>query len=306
MYPEVQNIRRSKHALKQLQGILPVLKPHVLLIENHMTRHYQQHRFEPHEPPINEAYSMEEVMTILKAAGHTLDQQTGLSFHGPPTIAHLTMEPPESSLTGPSDALADFTDYCLDTMDPTSSKPMVSFIKRFQNRSRETGPAEPCKHAASSRTHPANECCICRGPHFVHRCWHVLGLPEGIAAIKRITSSNSMLRTTDPGKETEPIIAIQDKMLRLSDIRTDQECQLSSSKIKAHQMVSRHIRPGSITPSQRSRQEIPDKAYLSLHLNRRQQEQPHLRETPMVHNQIHKKQLITYKKILSKDIDPAC
>jgi hypothetical protein len=28
-----------------------------------------------------------------------------------------------------------------------------------------------------------NECCICRGPHFVHRCWHILGLPEGIAAV---------------------------------------------------------------------------------------------------------------------------
>jgi hypothetical protein len=41
MYPEVQNIRRSQHVLKQLQGILPVLKSHVLLIENHMTRHYQ-------------------------------------------------------------------------------------------------------------------------------------------------------------------------------------------------------------------------------------------------------------------------
>jgi hypothetical protein len=187
MYPEVQNIQRSQHALKQLQGILPVLKSHVLLIENHMTRHYQQHRFETHEPPIDDTYSMEEAMTILKAAAHTLNQQTGLSFHGPPTIAHLTLEPSESSLItshNNNDALANFADYCLDTMEPTSSEPMVSFIKRFQNRSRETGPAEPCKHAACSRTHPVNECCICRGPHFVHRCWHVLGLPEGIAAIK--------------------------------------------------------------------------------------------------------------------------
>jgi hypothetical protein len=85
---------------------------------------------------------MEEAMTILKAAAHPLDQQTGLSFHGPPTIAHLV----------------------------TMAEPMVSFIKRFQNRSRETGPAEPCKHAACSRTHLVNECCICPGPHFVHRC----------------------------------------------------------------------------------------------------------------------------------------
>jgi hypothetical protein len=52
MHPEVQNIRRSQHALKQLQGILPILKSHVLLIENHMTRHYQQHRFETREPPL--------------------------------------------------------------------------------------------------------------------------------------------------------------------------------------------------------------------------------------------------------------
>jgi hypothetical protein len=86
------------HALKQLQGILPVLKSHVLLIENHMTRHYQQHRFETHEPPIDYTYSMEEVMAILKAAAHTLDKQTGLSFHSAPMIAHLTLEPSESSL----------------------------------------------------------------------------------------------------------------------------------------------------------------------------------------------------------------
>jgi hypothetical protein len=32
-----------------------------------MTRHYQQHRFEPREPPIDDAYSMEEAMAILKA-----------------------------------------------------------------------------------------------------------------------------------------------------------------------------------------------------------------------------------------------
>jgi hypothetical protein len=130
---------------------------------------------------------MEEAMTILKAAAHTFDQHMGLSFHGPPTIAQLTLEPSDSSLFtshNNADPLTDFADYCLDNMEPTSSEPMVSFIKRFQNRSRETGPAEPCKHAACSRTHPVNECCIYRGPHFVHQCWHVLGLPDGIAAIK--------------------------------------------------------------------------------------------------------------------------
>jgi hypothetical protein len=159
----------------------------VLLIENHMTRHYQQHRFETWEPPIDDAYSMEEAMTILKAVAHTLDQQTGLSFHGFPTIAQPTLEPSDSSMItshNNADALTDFADYCLDNMEPTSSEPMVSFIKRFQNRSHETGPAEPCKHAACSRTHPVNECCICHGPHFVHRFWHILDLPDGIAAIK--------------------------------------------------------------------------------------------------------------------------
>jgi hypothetical protein len=73
MYPEVQNLRRSQHALKQLQGILPILKSHVLPIENHITRHYQHHRFETSEPPIDTEHSMEEAMTILKAAAHTLD-----------------------------------------------------------------------------------------------------------------------------------------------------------------------------------------------------------------------------------------
>jgi hypothetical protein len=77
-----------------------------------------------------------------------------------------------------------FSDYCVDTMDPSSAEPMVAYIKRFQSRSRETGPAEPCKHATCSRTHPTNECCICRGPHFVYHCWHVLGLPDGITAIR--------------------------------------------------------------------------------------------------------------------------
>jgi hypothetical protein len=188
MYPEVKTIRRSQHALKQLQGILPVLKSHVLPIENHVTCHYQRHRFEKDEPPIDAEYSMVEAMTILKAAAHTLDQQTGLSFHGPPTVANINMDATSIS-SDPAfglhqDALDDFADYCLDTMDPSSSEPMVSFIKRFQNRGRETGPAEPCKHAACSRTHPTNECCICRGPHFVNRCWHVLGLPDGIAVMK--------------------------------------------------------------------------------------------------------------------------
>jgi hypothetical protein len=94
---------------------------------------------------------MEEAMTILKAAAHTLDQKTGLSFHGPLMVAQLTLEPSDSSMItshNNADALADFADYCLDNMEPTSSEPMVSFIKRFQNRSRETGPAEPCKHVA--------------------------------------------------------------------------------------------------------------------------------------------------------------
>jgi hypothetical protein len=188
MYPEVKTYRRSQYALKQLQGILPVLKSHVLLIKNHVTRHYQRHRFEKIEPPIDDEYSMAKAMTILKAAAHTLDQQTGLSFHGPPTVVNLEMH--ETTLSHDhdgslhQDALEDFAYYCLDTMDPSSSEPMVSFIKRFQNRGRETGPAEPCKHAACSLTHPTNECCICREPHFVNRCWHVLGLPDGIAAIK--------------------------------------------------------------------------------------------------------------------------
>jgi hypothetical protein len=53
MYPEVQNLRRSQHALKQLQGILPILKSHVLPIENHITRDYQRHRFETSESPID-------------------------------------------------------------------------------------------------------------------------------------------------------------------------------------------------------------------------------------------------------------
>jgi hypothetical protein len=188
MYPEVRTLRRSQHALKQLQGILPVLKSHVLPIENHVTRHYQRHRFEKDEPPIDDEYSMAEAMTILKAVALTLDRQTGLSFHGPPTVANLEMDA-TTILNDPAfslhqDVLDDFADYCLDAMDPSSSEPMVSFIKRFQNRGRETGPAEPCKHAACSQTHPTNECCICRGPHFVNRCWHVLGLPDGIAAIK--------------------------------------------------------------------------------------------------------------------------
>jgi hypothetical protein len=189
MYPEVKTLRRSQHALKQLQGILPVLKSHVLPIENQVTRHYQLDRFEKDEPPIDAEYSMAETMTILKAAAHTIDQQTGLSFHGPPTVANIDMDATtissDSAFGLHQDALDDFADYCLDTMDPSSSEPMVSFIKRFQNRGRETGPAEPCKHdAACCRTHPTNECCICRGPHFVNRCWHVLGLPDGIAAIK--------------------------------------------------------------------------------------------------------------------------
>jgi hypothetical protein len=41
---------------------------------------------------IDEAHSMAEAMTILKAAAHTLDQQTGLSFHGPPNVANLNLE----------------------------------------------------------------------------------------------------------------------------------------------------------------------------------------------------------------------
>jgi hypothetical protein len=188
MYPEVLTFRCSQHALKQLQGILLVLKSHVLPIENHVTRHYQRHRFETDEPPIDTEYSMSEAMTILKAAAHTLDQQTGLLFHGPPNVAHLDLDdfgPISAPPFDPSpNGLDAFVDYCMDTMDPASSEPMVSYIKRFQNRGRETGPAKPCKHAACSRTHPVNECCIYRGPHFVNRCWHVLGLPDGIAAIK--------------------------------------------------------------------------------------------------------------------------
>jgi hypothetical protein len=156
-----------------------------LPIENHITRHYQLHRFELDEPAISIEYSMEEAMIILKAAAHTLDQQTGLSFHGSPSVAQIMIDLPTRELPPDAiDPLDDFVDYCVTNLDYASSEPMVSYIKRFQNRGVEIGHAEPCKHAACSRTHPTNECCICRGPHFVNRCWHVIGLPEGIAAIK--------------------------------------------------------------------------------------------------------------------------
>jgi hypothetical protein len=187
MYPEVQTLQRSQHTLKQLQGILPILKSHILRIENHVTRHYQHHHFETEEPPIDVEHSMEEAMTILKAAAHRIDQQTALSFHGPPNVVNLDLDTSAGTFDPPFEplhnALDDFAEYCMDTMDSSSADPMVSYIKRFQNRGRETGPAEPCKHATCSRTHPVNECCICRGPHFVTRCWYVLGLPDSIAAI---------------------------------------------------------------------------------------------------------------------------
>jgi hypothetical protein len=38
----------------------------------------------------------------------------------------------------PQIGLDEFADYCLHTMDAASSEPMVSYIKRFQNRGRET------------------------------------------------------------------------------------------------------------------------------------------------------------------------
>jgi hypothetical protein len=183
MYPEVKTLRRSQHALKQLQGILPVLKAYVLPIENHITRHYQQHRFELVEPEISIEYSIEEAMTILKAAAHTLDQQTGLSFHGPPSVPQIMINLPTRELPPDAiDPLDDFADYCVNNLDYDSSEPMVSYIKKFQNRRGETSQAEPCKHAACSRTHPTNGYCICHGSHFVN--WHVIGLPEGIKAIK--------------------------------------------------------------------------------------------------------------------------
>jgi hypothetical protein len=120
MYPEVQTLRRSQHALKQLQGILPTLKSHVLHIENHVTHHYQRHRFKPDEPLIDEAHSMEEAMTILKAAAHTLDQQTGLSFHGPPNVANLSLDDfPEIQhplFGSPKNGLEDFADLCISFM----------------------------------------------------------------------------------------------------------------------------------------------------------------------------------------------
>jgi hypothetical protein len=63
----------------------------------------------------------------------------------------------------PQTALDDFANYCLNNMDPSTSEHMISYVKQFQNRGREAGPAELCKHAACLRTHPINECCICRG-----------------------------------------------------------------------------------------------------------------------------------------------
>jgi hypothetical protein len=80
---------------------------------------------------------------ILKAVAHTLDQQTGLLFHAPHCVAHLTMESQESLIpfSHDIDALNDFPEYCHDTVESSSSEPMVSFIKRLQNCGRETGPA---------------------------------------------------------------------------------------------------------------------------------------------------------------------
>jgi hypothetical protein len=122
---------------------------------------------------------MAEAMTILKAAAHTLDQQTGLSFHGPPTIAQLTLELSDSSMLAShhnADALTDFADYCLDNMEPTSSEPMVSFIKRFQKK------VVRLVQQNLASMQPVQELTLCTNAASV--VVRIYNLPDGIAAIK--------------------------------------------------------------------------------------------------------------------------
>jgi hypothetical protein len=207
-YPEFLYFKPTQLILRFVQGLLRELRPHIMHIENYLHRHQAKHKFKEVEPLLPEAYDATELHEVLTAAVRSLDLAGHTPTRIPTTPAiHAGVATIDLSVAQDNDFvfaeeyLADFASFCDDdlaTTDP-SFDICISAIQRFQNSryqrggpggrggannrgGRPSGTPTACLFAPCSRTHPPEQCCICRAVHPVHRCWHVLGLPEGIQA----------------------------------------------------------------------------------------------------------------------------
>jgi hypothetical protein len=175
----------------------------VLILENSVIRHQNKNRFVLPEPPLPSTFNLSELFSVLKAAVQSHDSMRTLPGSTNPlgAIDHRVaqIETPPFSATHDKNLLVDF--YCIDdyAADGYAIDACVSAIQRYGDTRRFDGradtrndsgfsrgrarlPPEACKHPPCSRTHPPNECCICRAPHPITRCWHVLGLPDALHA----------------------------------------------------------------------------------------------------------------------------
>jgi hypothetical protein len=191
-YPEFAHFRPSQLVIQFIRGLLREVRPHILHLENLLLRHQAKHRFQLVEPALPADFDAYELHEVLTAAVRSLDM-TSRSTMTPADIGSIIQAPPTASDHDDSEYMDYFAHFCdndLETDGPAFDT-CVAAIQRFQQsrfqrgggngRGRgHTGTPTACKHAPCSRTHPPEQCCICRAAHPVAKCWHVTGLPEGV------------------------------------------------------------------------------------------------------------------------------
>jgi hypothetical protein len=73
LYPEASQSKPSQRMLAALQGVLPALRPYVLILENSVICHQNTHCFTLPEPILPRSYDLTELFSVLKAAVQSHD-----------------------------------------------------------------------------------------------------------------------------------------------------------------------------------------------------------------------------------------
>jgi hypothetical protein len=187
-YPVFAHFKPTQLILHFVQGLLRKICPHIMHIENYLHWHQATHKFKEVEPVLPDAYDATELHEVLTAAVQSLDlagrtptQVVGQAIHNAVAAIDLSMTH-NNDFVFEEEYLADFATFCDDdlaTTDPSFDICISSAIQRFQNShyqrngnggnnnqgGQPSGTPTPCLSAPCSRTHPPEQCCICRAVH---------------------------------------------------------------------------------------------------------------------------------------------
>ena len=221
-YPESAHFRPTQLIVQFIHGLLRELRPHVLAIESLLLRHQATHRFQPAEPSLPPSIDSRELHEVLTAAVRSLDMaghpsksasaHVGAIMPSSFTSSSAAADDPDDSHM---DYFAHFCDQDLATDGP-SFDVCVAAIQRFQQSRFQRGSGRgrgmistptACLFGPCSRTHPPEQCCICRAVHPVRKCWHVTGLPDSVLS----TANNFkklMQAKEGPWKQEHSIAAV--------------------------------------------------------------------------------------------------